>query len=108
MRYSWFVSLSTVGGFLCWMGMNVTYVFFCASFFYFDRLRQKGSSHLFIDRGMRAQGIDRKKLVYHSNLQPWLAYWGIFWNIIFILVNGFECFWAFSASSFLTACTSMF
>lgn len=27
--FNWFVSLSTVGGFLCWMGMNVTYVFFC-------------------------------------------------------------------------------
>ncbi|KAJ3554850.1 hypothetical protein NM688_g2893 [Phlebia brevispora] len=81
--FNWFVSLSTVGGFLCWMGMNVTYVRFY--------------------QGMKAQGIDRKQLVYHSNLQPWLAYWGIFWTTIFILVNGFECFWDFTASSFLTA-----
>ena len=58
-----------------------------------------------LDRGMRAQGIDRKKLIYHSNLQPWLSYWGVFWNIIFILVNGLTSFWDFNASDFLTACT---
>ena len=85
--YSWFVSLSTVGGFLCWMGMNVTYVNFY--------------------RGMKAQGIDRKKLLYYNSLQPWLSYWGIFWTVIFILVNGFACFWDFNASDFLTACASI-
>ena len=100
--FNWFVSLSTVGGFLCWLGMNVTYVNFCTC----SPLSGMISLliRLLVDRGLRVQGIDRKKLVYHSNLQPWLAYWGIFWNIIFILVNGFECFWNFTAASFLTAC----
>lgn len=53
---------------------------------------------------MRAQGFDRKKLVYHSNLQPYLAYWGIFWTIFFCLVSGFACFWSFNAAGFLTNC----
>ena len=38
---------------------------------------------------MKAQGLDRKKLVYHSNLQPYLSIWGVFWVVIFILINGF-------------------
>ncbi|THG98768.1 hypothetical protein EW026_g3487 [Hermanssonia centrifuga] len=81
--FNWFVSLSTVGGFFGWWGMNLTYVFFY--------------------RGMRAQGLDRTKLLYHSKLQPWLSYWGIFWNTIFILINGFAVFWKFDTAGFLTA-----
>ena len=58
----------------------------------------------FTDRGFRAQGFDRKQLVYFSSLQPWLSIWGIFWTTIFILINGFQVFWSFNASDFLTAC----
>ena len=58
------------------------------------------------DRGFKAQGLDRKKLIYHSKLQPWLSYYGVFWITIFILINGFSVFWDFNASDFLTACTS--
>lgn len=53
---------------------------------------------------MKAQGFDRRKLVYSSSLQPYLSYWGIFWTIFFILVNGYAVFWDFNASGFLTAC----
>ncbi|KZT25359.1 general APC amino acid permease [Neolentinus lepideus HHB14362 ss-1] len=81
--FNWFVSLSTVGGFFGWWGINITY-----GFFY---------------RGMRAQGRDRKQLIYFSSLQPWLSYWGVFWTTLFILINGFEVFWHFNASGFLTA-----
>nr|VWP00245.1 Extracellular lipase (EC [Ganoderma boninense] len=81
--FNWFVNLSTVGGFFGWWSMNVTYVFFY--------------------RGLKAQGLDRKKLLYYSPLQPWLSYWGIFWITIFILINGFEVFFSFTAAGFLTA-----
>ena len=56
------------------------------------------------DRGFKAQGLDRKKLIYHNNLQPYLSYWGLFWITLFILINGFAVFWDFNASSFLTSC----
>ncbi|OJT02950.1 Dicarboxylic amino acid permease [Trametes pubescens] len=81
--FNWFVNLSTVGGFFGWLSMNITYVFFY--------------------RGMRAQGLDRTKLIYHSKLQPYLAYWGIGWITFFILINGFAVFWDFNAAGFLTA-----
>ncbi|OSD05392.1 general amino acid permease 1 [Trametes coccinea BRFM310] len=81
--FNWFVNLSTVGGFFGWWAMNLTYVFFY--------------------RGFRAQGLDRTKLVYHSRLQPYLSWWGLFWITIFIIINGFAVFWDFNASDFLTA-----
>ncbi|KAI1786152.1 general amino acid permease 1 [Ganoderma leucocontextum] len=81
--FNWLVNLSTVGGFFGWLAMNITYVFFY--------------------RGMKAQGLDRTKLLYHSSLQPWLSYWGIFWITLFILINGFQVFFSFTAAGFLTA-----
>ncbi|KAI0714195.1 general amino acid permease 1 [Cerioporus squamosus] len=81
--FNWFVNLSTVGGFFGWWSMNLTYIFFY--------------------RGFKAQGLDRKKLMYYSSLQPWLSYWGVFWITILILINGFAVFWDFNASDFLTA-----
>ncbi|EJF64342.1 general amino acid permease 1 [Dichomitus squalens] len=81
--FNWFQSLSAVGGFFGWWSMNLTYVYFY--------------------RGFKAQGLDRKKLLYWNPLQPYLAYWGIFWITIFILINGFTVFWNFNASSFLTS-----
>ncbi|PIL24827.1 transporter [Ganoderma sinense ZZ0214-1] len=81
--FNWFVSLSAVGGFISWWAMNVTYIFFY--------------------RGLKTQGIDRKKLLYYNPLQPYLAYWGTFWLFIFILINGFTVFWNFNVSTFLTS-----
>ncbi|EIN06222.1 general APC amino acid permease [Punctularia strigosozonata HHB-11173 SS5] len=81
--FSWLVNLTTVGGFFSWGVMCLTYIYF--------------------HRGMKVQGIDRTQLVYHNRLQPYIAWWGLIWNVIFILINGFEVFWSFNASDFLTA-----
>ncbi|KAH7909693.1 amino acid permease/ SLC12A domain-containing protein [Hygrophoropsis aurantiaca] len=81
--FTWFVSLSTVGGFFSWGTINFTYLFFY--------------------RGMKAQGIDRKQLHYWSGLQPYLSIWGVTWCTILVLINGFEVFWNFTAAKFLTA-----
>ncbi|KAH8104113.1 general amino acid permease 1 [Cristinia sonorae] len=81
--FNWFVNLSSIGGFITWWGVNLTYLFFY--------------------RGFRAQGFDRKKLSYYSFLQPGLAIWGFFWSTIIILINGFPVFWHFNASDFLVA-----
>ncbi|TFK52732.1 general amino acid permease 1 [Heliocybe sulcata] len=81
--FVWFVNLSTVGGFFGWWSINLTYTFFY--------------------RGLKAQRRDRQQLVYFSSLQPWLSFWGVFWTSLFILINGFEVFWHFNPSDFLTA-----
>jgi yeast amino acid transporter len=38
------------------------------------------------------------------SLQPYLAYWGVIWTIIFILITGFQVFFHFKVSDFFTAC----
>ena len=53
---------------------------------------------------MIAQGYDLTKNAYHNRFQPYIAYWGVFWTIFFILVNGFNVFFDFNATGFLTAC----
>ncbi|KAF9819345.1 hypothetical protein IEO21_02233 [Rhodonia placenta] len=80
--FTWLVNLSTTGGFFSWGAMNVTYLRFYA--------------------GLKAQGFDRRTFSYWNRLQPFLAWWAIFWLTIFILINGFAVFWAFNASEFLT------
>lgn len=80
--FNWFVNLGTVGGFITWFSINLTYLFFY--------------------RGFKAQGLDRKSLVYYSSLQPYLCYWGIFWTATFILISGFTVFFNWQTSKFLT------
>lgn len=81
--FSWFQHLSVMGGFFGWLSINVTYIFFY--------------------RGLKYQGLNRRKLHYWNPLQPWLSIWGIIWCILFILLNGYGVFWRFSASNFLTS-----
>ncbi|KAB5590835.1 General amino acid permease [Ceratobasidium theobromae] len=80
--FNWLVNLTTIGGFFTWCSINITYIRFY--------------------RGLKAQGIDRKQLIYYSVLQPWLSYWGVFWTGLFILINGFAVFFDFDASDFFT------
>ena len=57
---------------------------------------------------MKVQGIDRKQLVYWSALQPYLSMWGVFWTTIFTLINGFDVFFDFTASGFISSCSYTF
>ncbi|KAG6819068.1 hypothetical protein H0H93_015762 [Arthromyces matolae] len=82
-RTSWFVNLTTTAGFFSWFTMNLTYIFY--------------------HRGMKAQGRDFNENAYHNPLQPYVAYWGVIWTSIFILVNGFAVFFNFNVVDFLTS-----
>ena len=52
---------------------------------------------------MKAQGVDRRSLIYWNRFQPYLSIWGVFWTALFILINGFSVFWDFTAAGFLTS-----
>jgi yeast amino acid transporter len=42
-------------------------------------------------------------------LQPYLAYWGVFWTLVFTLITGFEVFFGkFNVADFFTACAFFF
>ncbi|KIJ21074.1 hypothetical protein PAXINDRAFT_66318 [Paxillus involutus ATCC 200175] len=73
--FRWFVKLTTVGGFLTWGTINLTYIYFY--------------------RGLKYHNIDRQDFVYWSAFQPWLSIWGLVMCIFFVLINGFQVFWHF-------------
>jgi len=82
--FEWFVDLVSTAGFFGWFSINVTYVFFY--------------------RGMKRQGFPLNNGYYHNRLQPYLAYWGIGWTVIFILIAGLKVFFhKFNITDFLTA-----
>jgi amino acid permease len=83
MFFSWFYNLTTTAGFITWLMINVTFVFF--------------------HRGMKAQGYDLRSNVYNNRFQPYFAYWGIFWSTFFILTSGYAVFYKFNVSDFMVA-----
>jgi amino acid transporter len=55
--FGWFANMTAIAGLLTWFGICVTYIRFY--------------------QGMKAQGIDRTKLPYHSKLQPFAAWYAL-------------------------------
>jgi amino acid transporter len=53
--FGWFANLTAVAGLMAWFGIGAIYLRFY--------------------QGLKAQGIDRRTLPYHSNLQPYAAWY---------------------------------
>ncbi|KAF8835982.1 hypothetical protein BDN67DRAFT_974719 [Paxillus ammoniavirescens] len=68
----WLLDLSTFGGFLSWATINLTYL----SFY----------------QGLKYHNIDRKKFIYQSVFQPWLAIWGLCISMLFVLLSSYKIF----------------
>ncbi|KAF9645812.1 general APC amino acid permease [Thelephora ganbajun] len=80
--FGWLVNLTTVGGFIGWWVINCTYLCF--------------------HYGYKKQGFNRKELLYYSPLQPYLAWWGIFWATFFVVISGLQTWFKWNTSTFLT------
>lgn len=81
--FNWLVNISTTAGFLSWLTMNFTYIYFY--------------------QAIQAQDRDLRENAYNNKFQPYLAYWGCAWTGFFILISGFNVFWKFKASGFIAA-----
>lgn len=81
--FNWLVSISTTAGFLSWLTMNFTYIYFY--------------------QAIQAQDRDLRENAYNNTFQPYLAYWGCAWTGIFILINGYNVFFKFKTSVFIAA-----
>ena len=57
-----------------------------------------------LDYGYKKQGFNRKELLYYSPLQPYLAWWGMSWAALFVVVSGIRTWFKWDASAFLTFC----
>ena len=85
--FQWFQNLVTIAVLFTWMSVSIAYIRFYAA--------------------LKAQGVDRKTLVFRSKFQPYTA-WGSL--IFFAFVTLFNGFWvfpsstkAFNTSGFVTA-----
>ncbi|KAI0307841.1 amino acid permease [Multifurca ochricompacta] len=70
--FNWFSNMTSVSGLLTWFGISYTYTRFYA--------------------GVKAQGIDRKKLPFSSPLQPFAAWYGTISCLVICLFNGWSVF----------------
>ncbi|KAI6097679.1 general amino acid permease 1 [Pisolithus croceorrhizus] len=73
--FQWFYNVQAVGQLTTWSVINFTYLRFY--------------------KGMAVQRQPRKNLVYWNRFQPWLALWGLFWCIVFIVFGGYPIFMDF-------------
>ncbi|KAN0123549.1 general amino acid permease [Russula decolorans] len=83
--FSWFVSLSAVGGLLNWLVIGITYL----RFYY----------------GSKARDIERHGIHggYRSVFQPYAGMYVVFCSAIFILVGGLSAFWHLNGPDLVVA-----
>ncbi|KAF9477031.1 amino acid permease [Pholiota conissans] len=70
--FGWFANLTAIAGLMTWFGICFTYIRF--------------------NKGLVAQGIDRKTLPYTSALQPYAAYYGACACLIISILSGWSVF----------------
>ncbi|GAQ09012.1 arginine permease [Aspergillus lentulus] len=86
--FNWFLNISGVAGFITWASLNACHIAFM--------------------RALEARNISRDLLPYKALWQPWYAYYGLFFNILIILTQGFTA-WipTFSVTDFFVAYLSL-
>lgn len=86
--FNWFQNISGVAGFITWTSLNACHIAFM--------------------RALKARDISRDMLPYKAMLQPFLAWYGLIFNIIIILTQGFTA-WipVFDVSSFFISYISL-
>ncbi|RPD63001.1 amino acid permease [Lentinus tigrinus ALCF2SS1-7] len=70
--FNWFVNMTSIAGLMTWFGITVTYVRFY--------------------KGFKVQGFDRKTLPYAHFLQPYAAWYAMFWCILICFFSGWAVF----------------
>lgn len=70
--FTWLMQISGVAGFITWCSLN--------------------ACHLAFMRALKARNISRDVLPYKAVLQPFLSWYGLFFNILIIITQGFTAF----------------
>lgn len=85
--FDWLLNISAVAGFICWSSISL--------------------SHIRFMKALQARGIDRRTLPYRAAMQPWYAYYGLFFTVLIMLTQGFTAFMPWSTSEFFVAYISL-
>ncbi|KAF8203100.1 amino acid permease [Pholiota molesta] len=70
--FGWFSNMTAISGLNAWFGIGVLYLRFY--------------------QGLKAQGIDRRTLPYHSRLQPYAAWYALILCVVISFLSGWEVF----------------
>ena len=85
--FDWFLNITGVAGFISWTCINI--------------------SHIGFMRALAARGQSRDTLPYKAMWQPWFSWYGILFNVLIILTQGFKAFIPWDTSSFFVAYVSL-
>ncbi|KOS22144.1 Arginine permease [Escovopsis weberi] len=85
--FNWLLNITSVAGFISWSLINVCHIRFM--------------------KVLRVQGISRDELPYKAPLQPYLSWFGLFFNVLIMLTNGFTVFIRWNTSDFFASYVSV-
>lgn len=85
--FTWLLNIAAVAGFITWACINACHIAFM--------------------RALRARHIARSTLPFVSPFQPAFAWYGLFFNVLIILTQGFTAFIPWNTSSFFAAYVSV-
>jgi yeast amino acid transporter len=85
--FTWFLNISSVAGFISWACIN--------------------GCHIRFMNVLASRGISRDTLPYKAMWQPFFAWYGLFFNVLIILTQGFTAFIPWNTSNFFVAYVSV-
>ncbi|OOF94433.1 hypothetical protein ASPCADRAFT_208939 [Aspergillus carbonarius ITEM 5010] len=86
--FNWLVNIAGVAGFITWASLN--------------------GCHLAFMRALKARNISRDTLPYKAIWQPYYSWYGLFFNVLIIITQGFTSFiTSFSVTDFFIAYISL-
>lgn len=85
--FDWFMNITSIAGFITWSCISIC--------------------HLRFMKAAKFQGIPRSQLPYRAPIEPYLAWYGLFFCVLILLTNGFTVFIEWNTSDFFTAYISL-
>ncbi|KAG0647262.1 Canavanine resistance 1 [Hyphodiscus hymeniophilus] len=85
--FEWLLNITAVAGFISWASINACHIAFM--------------------RALAVRNIRRDTLPYKAMWQPYFAWYGLFFNVLIILTNGFTAFIPWNTTDFFVAYLSV-
>ncbi|KAM9914194.1 hypothetical protein OXX69_000881 [Metschnikowia pulcherrima] len=85
--FNWLLNITAVAGLITWV--NISF------------------SHIRFMNVLKSRNISRDTLPFKASWMPWSAYYAFVLGFMLVFVQGFTCFYGFSASTFFTAYISV-
>lgn len=85
--FDWLLNITAVAGFISWTCINIAHIAFM--------------------RALAARGQSRDTLPYKAFWQPWFSWYGLVFNSLIIITNGFTAFMPWNVSDFFVSYVSL-